>query len=136
MYHPEKQKHCRVKPDELVTLTRPTKDPDQIAGTVAGAVVGGVVGSQIGGGSGKTAATVGGVVAGGYAGNKIQEGMQDRNTYQESRRVCQTVHDSRQEPAGYDVTYQIPDQPEQMVHMDYDPGRRITIADGELVLRK
>ena len=77
--------------DQLVTVTRPTKDPDQIAGTVVGAVVGGLLGNQVGAGDGKKVATVGGAVAGGYAGNKVQEGMQERNTYQETRRVCKTV---------------------------------------------
>jgi uncharacterized protein YcfJ len=81
--------------DEIVTLTRPTKDPDQLAGTLAGAVIGGVLGNQVGGGNGKKLATVGGAVAGGYAGNKVQEGMQERNTYQETRRVCRTVYDKR-----------------------------------------
>ena len=80
--------------DQLVTVTRPTKDPDQIAGTVVGAVVGGLLGNQVGAGNGKKVATVGGAVAGGYAGNKVQEGMQERNTYQETRRVCRTVKDS------------------------------------------
>lgn len=77
--------------DELVTVTRPTKDPNQIAGTVAGAVVGGVLGNQIGSGDGKKLATAGGAIAGGYAGNQIQEGMQERNTYQELQRVCKIV---------------------------------------------
>ena len=77
--------------DELVTRTRPTKDPDQIAGTVAGAVIGGVIGNQIGSGDGKKLATAGGAIGGGIAGHKIQEGMQERNTYQELQRKCQTV---------------------------------------------
>lgn len=81
---------CR---DEIVTLTKPTKDPDQIAGTVVGAVIGGVLGNQVGGGDGKKLATAGGAVAGGYAGNKIQENMQENNTYQETKRVCETVYD-------------------------------------------
>ncbi len=121
--------------DELVTLTRPTKDPKQITGTVVGAVIGGVLGSKVGGGDGKKLATVGGAVGGGYAGNKVQEGMQDRNTYQETQRKCRTVRDSHQEPAGYDVTYKLDGQ-EQSVHMDYDPGRRIAVENGVLVLTR
>jgi len=58
-------------------------------------VVGGVLGNQVGGGDGKKLATVGGAIAGGYAGNKIQEGMQDRNTYQETQQKCRTVYDER-----------------------------------------
>ncbi|MEX1993926.1 MAG: glycine zipper 2TM domain-containing protein [Steroidobacteraceae bacterium] len=77
--------------DVVVTLTRPTKDPDQIAGTVTGAVIGGVLGNQVGSGDGKKLATAGGAIAGGIAGHEIQEGMQERNTYQETQQVCKTV---------------------------------------------
>lgn len=125
------RQECR---DQLVTRQRPVKDPNQIAGTVAGAVVGGVVGTQIGGGSGKKLATVGGAVAGGYAGNKIQESIQERNTYQETERVCNTVNDKRQERAGYDVTYRYNDQ-ERTIRLDYDPGERIPVENGQIVKR-
>lgn len=81
--------------DELVTLTKPTKDPNQIAGTVTGAVIGGVLGNQIGSGDGKKVATAGGAIVGGVAGNKIQEGMQERNTYQELQEKCVTVNDGQ-----------------------------------------
>jgi uncharacterized protein YcfJ len=80
--------------DELVTLTRPTKDPDQITGSVTGAVVGGVIGNQVGSGDGKKVATAAGVIGGGIAGHEIQEGMQERNTYQELKQVCTTVDDT------------------------------------------
>ncbi|MBC7984868.1 MAG: glycine zipper 2TM domain-containing protein, partial [Candidatus Obscuribacterales bacterium] len=85
------REECR---DEVVTRTRETKDPNQIAGTIAGAVVGGVIGHQVGDGRGKDVATVGGAVAGGYAGNKAQEALQARNTYQETVRNCETIQDS------------------------------------------
>lgn len=126
------REECR---DELVTLTNPTQDPNQVVGTVAGAVVGGVVGSQIGGGSGKKVATAGGAVAGGIAGNKIQEGMQARNVTQQVQRVCVTVQDTHEEPAGYDVTFRL-DGTEQTVRTDYDPGERIEVVDGAVVLVK
>lgn len=79
--------------DEVITHTEAPKDKDQLLGTAVGAVVGGVVGNQFGSGDGKKLATVGGAVAGGYAGNKIQENMQEKNTYQETRRVCEMVYD-------------------------------------------
>lgn len=126
------RRECR---DELVNITRPTKDPNQIAGSVAGAVIGGVLGSQVGGGDGKKLATVGGALGGGYAGNKIQEGMQERNTYQGSRRVCETVRDQRQEQDGFDVTYRL-DGRDQVVHMAYNPGNRIPVENGVLVIAK
>lgn len=121
--------------DEMVTRTRTTKDPHQITGTVVGAVLGGVLGNQVGSGKGKDAATVGGAAAGGYAGNKVQEGMQARNTYQEAQRICKTEHDTHQEKTGYDVTYQL-DGKEHMVHLDYDPGTRIPVEKGELVIKR
>jgi uncharacterized protein YcfJ len=126
------REECR---DELVTRTHPTKDPNQIAGTVAGAVVGGVLGNQVGDGRGKQLATVGGAAAGAYAGNKIQESMQERNTYQETQRTCETVSDSRQEQVGYDVTYRFDGQ-ERVVRTDYDPGKRIAVENGAPVLEK
>jgi uncharacterized protein YcfJ len=120
------QVDCR---DEQVTRTAPTKDPHQIAGTVAGAVVGGVVGHQFGSGSGKDVATAAGAVAGGYAGNKVQEKMQAGNTYTTSERHCVTVG---QTITGYDVTYRLEGR-QGVVRMDYDPGSRIPVKDGELV---
>lgn len=123
------RKECH---DQLVTRTRPTKDPNQIAGTVAGAVIGGVIGNQVGGGNGKKLATVGGAAGGGYAGNKIQEGMQERNTYQESQTTCETVRDSRQEQDGYDVTYRLNGQ-DKVVRLAYNPGQRIPVENGVIV---
>jgi uncharacterized protein YcfJ len=120
--------------DEMVTRTRETKDPHQITGTVVGAVIGGVIGNQVGSGRGKDIAKVGGAAAGGYAGNKVQEGMQARNTYQESQRTCKTVHDSHQEKTGYDVTYVL-DGKEHSIHLDYDPGKEIPVENGQIVTR-
>lgn len=124
------REQCR---EVLVQQQAPTKDPKQITGTVAGAVIGGVLGSQVGGGSGKKLATVGGAVAGGYAGNKIQEGMQEGNTTQQPQNVCETVYDQHEEQVGFDVTYRLDGQ-ERSVRMDYDPGDRIPLENGELVL--
>ena len=121
--------------DEVVTHKREVKDQHQIAGTVIGAVVGGVVGNQIGDGRGKDIARVGGAAAGGYAGNRIQKGMQERNTYQETQRVCKTVHDTRKENTGYDVKYLLDDK-EQTVHLSYDPGKQIPVENGELVIQE
>ena len=125
------REECR---DEVVTLTRETKDPNQIVGTVAGAVIGGVLGNEVGSGKGNDAATVGGAVIGGYAGNQVQEGMQERNTYTETRQNCQTVYDSREQAAGYEVTYRLNDI-DRKINLDYDPGRQIAVVNGNLVLQ-
>jgi uncharacterized protein YcfJ len=119
--------------DEVVSQAKPTKDPNQIAGTIAGAVVGGVIGHQIGDGRGRDLATIGGAAAGGYAGNKIQEKAQERNTTQTTQRICQTVMDKRQEQVGYDVVYRLKGK-EHSIRLDYDPGNRIPVEDGIIVI--
>ena len=119
--------------DEQVTQQAPTRDSHQITGSVVGAVLGGVIGHQIGGGSGKKIATVAGAAAGGYAGNRVQKGMQERNTVTTTQQRCETVYDSRQERVGYEVQYRLGDK-EGKVRMDRDPGERIPVRDGKLVL--
>ena len=121
---------CR---DETVTHTRPVQDEHRIAGTAIGAVLGGVLGNQVGGGNGKKLATVAGAVAGGYAGNKTQQHMQQGDTYTTVEKRCNTVMDSHQEAAGYEVRYRLNDKV-STIHMDHDPGKKIPVKDGQLVL--
>jgi uncharacterized protein YcfJ len=123
----------RVCDDVQVTQKAPVKDPKRVTGAVLGAVVGGVVGNQVGDGDGQKVATVAGAAAGGYAGSKIQKQMQDANTYQTTEKRCRTVYDERQVPDGYAVRYVWRGR-EGTVRMDYDPGRRIPVENGELVL--
>jgi uncharacterized protein YcfJ len=122
---------CR---DETVTRQAPTKDPDQVTGTVVGALLGGVVGHQVGHGTGKTLATVAGAAAGGYAGNKVQESVQKSNTYQSKEQRCATAYDSTEQTVGYTVHYRIGDK-DGTVRMDHDPGDRIPLDNGQLVLK-
>jgi uncharacterized protein YcfJ len=124
------REECR---DQVVTTKKPVKDKKQITGTVAGAVIGGVLGNQVGGGSGKDIATVAGAVGGAYAGNKIQENVQDNNVEQQVKTVCSTVYDQREEQDGFNVTYRLDGQ-EHTVHMDYNPGRKIPVEDGVLMI--
>ena len=119
--------------NESVVDSAPTRDPDQVTGTVIGALAGGLLGNQVGGGSGKAAATVAGAAAGGYAGNKIQERMQDKNTQQGTQRRCKTEYYAESRPDGFDVRYKLRDEI-GLVRMDHHPGERIPVQDGELVL--
>jgi uncharacterized protein YcfJ len=119
--------------DVTVTQQRPVQDQHQIAGTAIGAVVGGLLGSQIGGGNGKKLAAVAGAVGGGYAGNKVQEGMQQRDTYTTTQTRCNTVTDSHDKVVGYDVKYELDGKPGQ-VRMAHDPGPQIPVRNGQLVL--
>lgn len=119
--------------DEVVTHKRPVKDQNRIAGTAIGAVVGGLLGNQVGGGRGKTVATVAGAAAGGYAGNKTQEHMQDGDTYTTTEQRCRTVTDSEEKITGYEVRYRLKGK-EDTVQMDHEPGDKIPVKDGQLVL--
>ena len=124
------REECR---DETVTHTRPVKDENRIAGTALGAVLGGVLGNQVGGGNGKKLATVAGAAAGGYAGNKTQQRMQEGDTYTTVEQRCRTVMDSHEKVSVYEVRYRLKGK-EDTVRMDHEPGDKIPVKDGQLVL--
>jgi len=119
--------------DETVTHQRPSRDSHQVFGTVAGAVVGGLLGHYVGGGTGRDLATAAGAAAGGYAGNRIESQVQRGNTYTTTERRCATVYDRSVEQEGYEVRYRL-DGREGVVRMDHDPGPRIPLDHGQLVL--
>lgn len=120
--------------DVTVTRQKPVQDQHQIAGTVVGALAGGLLGNQIGGGTGKKIATMAGAVGGGYAGNKVQEHMQNSDTYTTTQTRCNTVNDVSEKVVGYDVKYSIGDKVGQ-VRMDRDPGSQIPLdKQGNLIL--
>ncbi|NRH26410.1 glycine zipper 2TM domain-containing protein [Pseudomonas sp. MS19] len=119
--------------DVAVTRRKPVQDQHQIAGTAIGAVVGGLLGNQVGGGSGKKIATAAGAIGGGYAGNKVQENMQNNDTYTTTETRCNTVTDTSQKLVGYNVKYNL-DGKVGEVRMASDPGRAIPVKDGQLVL--
>jgi uncharacterized protein YcfJ len=98
-------------------------------------VVGGVLGHQVGGGSGRDIATVAGAAAGGYAGNRIEKHVQDKNTYTTTERKCETVYEKSEKQIGYEVRYRLRDH-ESTIKMDHDPGERIPVRDGRLLLDK
>ncbi len=119
--------------DESVVHQRPTRDDRHIVGTVAGAVVGGLLGHYVGGGTGRDLATAAGAAAGGYAGNRIENRMQRGNTYTTTEQKCATVYDRSVKREGFEVRYRLGDQ-EGTVRMDHDPGQRIPVDHGQLVL--
>lgn len=119
----------------VVTKQAPVKDEHKVAGTVIGAVGGALIGDAIGGGGKNTGAKIVGAAAGGYAGNRTQNHLQEKDTYQETERRCQTVEDVSERTVGYDVSYKLGDQTGQ-VRMDYDPGGAIPVSDGQLVLSR
>jgi uncharacterized protein YcfJ len=46
---------------------------------------------------------------------------------------CLVVYDTRSEQAGFDVTYEL-DGSQKVIRMDHDPGPRIPVEGGELVV--
>lgn len=119
--------------DVVVNQRAPVRDQHQIAGTVIGALAGGLLGNQIGAGTGKKVATVAGAAAGGYAGKKVQENMQANDTYSTTETRCKTVTDTSERVVGYDVEYRLGEQLGR-VRMDHEPGARIPVKNGQLVL--
>lgn len=119
--------------DETVVHQRPARDSHQVFGTVAGAVVGGLLGHYVGGGTGRDLATAAGAAAGGYAGNRIENRVQRGNTYTTTEHKCATVYERTVEQDGYEVRYRLGEK-EGTVRMDHDPGPRIPVAHGQLVL--
>jgi uncharacterized protein YcfJ len=125
----EPREVCR---DEQVVKQAPVRDEHQVAGTVAGAVAGAVLGNQIGDGKGRKIARVVGVLGGAYAGNKIQERMQASDTVTSTERRCETVTETREQPAGYDVTYTYAGRTET-VRMQQRPGATLPVRNGEVI---
>jgi len=119
--------------DEEVTHTKPVKDQNRLIGTGIGALVGGVLGHQVGGGSGKTLATVAGAGVGGFAGNKIQQNAQQNDKYTTTEQRCNTVYDMKEEPAGFDVVYEL-NGSKHHLHMNSEPGDSLPVKDGKVVL--
>lgn len=119
--------------DQTVVHQRPSRDSHKIVGTVAGAVVGGLLGHYVGGGSGRDLATAAGAAAGGYAGNRIENRMQRGDIYTTTERSCATVYERSVRREGYEVHYRLGNK-EGTVRMDHDPGQRIPVEHGQLVL--
>ena len=74
-----------------------------------------------------------GVPAWGALGRRPWPHVQDGNTTQSVEQRCKTTYDSAQQADGYQVRYRLGDR-EGTVRMDHDPGRRIPVENGELVL--
>ena len=71
--------------------------------------------------------------AGGYAGNRIENRMQRGNVYTTTEQRCATVYRRTLERNGYEVRYRLGGK-EGTVRMNHDPGQRIPVAHGQLVL--
>lgn len=121
--------------DVTVAHAQQSRDQHKITGTVIGAVVGGVLGSQVGSGDGRKVATAAGAAAGGYAGNRVQNKMQQGNASTRNEQRCETVYDSHDRQAGFNVRYRLGEE-EGSVQMDRHPGERIPVQDGQLVLEQ
>ncbi|MFA7279911.1 MAG: glycine zipper 2TM domain-containing protein [Sterolibacterium sp.] len=112
----------------------PVQDENRIAGTVMGGVLGGLLGNQVGKGVGNNLATVAGAAGGAYAGNRVQKGMQDKDTSTSTEQRCHIVKKSHDTIVGYNVRYRL-DGREDTVRMEQPPSdNRIPVEHGKLVL--
>ena len=59
--------------------------------------------------------------------------MQTRDTYTTTETRCKTVNDTSEKVVGYDVKYDL-DGKIGRVRMDEEPGSKIPVRDGKLVL--
>lgn len=125
----------QVCKDEVVAHRAEVRDRDRIAGTAVGALVGGLLGHQIGAGSGRAVATIGGAAVGGYAGNRVQRNMQDSDVHVTRETRCRTKYELEQRLMGYNVTYRLGDK-QSVVYTDYNPGDRIPVKNGKLLLTR
>jgi uncharacterized protein YcfJ len=119
--------------NETVTQQAPVKDQHRVTGTVIGAVAGGLLGNALGGHGSNTGAKVIGAAAGGAAGHEVQRKMQENDTVTTTEQRCNTVFDVSERTVGYRVDYKIGDAAGQ-IQLDHDPGPRIPVRDGQLVL--
>jgi len=125
------EKVCETVP---VTHRAPVKDENRIAGSVIGGVAGGLLGNQFGRGTGNTLSTIAGAAGGAYAGNKVQQNLQERDTYTSSEKKCHVVQKYHDAIVGYDVRYSLNGQ-ESTVRMSEPPAdNRIPVEHGKLVL--
>jgi uncharacterized protein YcfJ len=57
-----------------------------------------------------------------------------QNATQTTQQVCKIVYDVREHTIGYDVQYRVGNDEPGQVRLGYDPGPRIPMRDGFLVL--
>jgi uncharacterized protein YcfJ len=67
------------------------------------------------------------------AGEKPKAAEKSSDGGDEKEGDCVVVFDTQSIQAGYDVTYELNGQ-QQVVRMDHDPGERIPVKNGELVV--
>ena len=125
---------CRDE-EVIYVQPQPQRDMRSIAGTVLGAIVGALAGNQIGNGDGRGIATGVGAAVGAYLGNRIQEKeKRSDNVFVNTDRRCFTTIDLQEVLIGYDVQYSVRGKMQRLVRTSYDPGKRIPMRSGKVLL--
>jgi uncharacterized protein YcfJ len=122
---------CRDVEVQYITPQDPKRNS---AGAILGALFGGLLGSQIGSGDGRLIATVAGAASGGYAGYKLQRAKASDDVFKNIERSCTTTLDVKEELVGFDVRYRVGAIGEAVVRTNYDPGTKIPLRNGKVVL--
>ena len=140
---PDHKQECRmvevpVAYEEQVQAEQevPNDDPGHpVIGSVIGALVGAAIGNQVGNGGGREVARAAGIFTGLAVGNRIGSNpptktvavMQTvQRTRMEQQQQCEEVAATKQEVAGYTVTYNYQGQI-LTTTMPNDPGQYVTI---------
>ena len=124
-----REQQCEGMP----VMKKKREEANRNGGTLIGGMVGGVIDDQSGGGTRKTVATVADSAGGVGAGNQIQKIGRDRNPVTVNDPRCRIVNRTEQKVVAYDVRYRF-DGKLGTVRMDHEPGPRIPVRDGMLVL--
>ena len=59
--------------------------------------------------------------------------MQKGDTYTTVEQRCNTTYETREDITGYNVVYRL-EEKESSVKLAYDPGKKIPVENGQLVL--
>ena len=105
------REECR---DEVVTQQPSITNESGVVGSVGGAIAGDVIGNE--------------------TGAPLQPDIEQHSAYQTTENVCSTVYDVREHTVGYNVEYRIGDRAGHL-RLDHDPGPRIPLHNGQLILR-
>ena len=125
-----REQQCEGMP---VMKKKRVKQANRKAGTVIGGMVGGVIDDQSGRGTRRAVATVADSADGVSAGNQIQKIGRDSNLVTVNDPRCWTVKRTEQKVVAYDVRYRFGGKL-GTVRMAHEPGQRIPVRDGKLVL--
>ena len=130
------EKVCR---DKQVVRRKPVQDPHDDGDAAISGMVRGRVGQPVGTGTGGKVVTGKGAVASSNDSDELREKGQGKVTEKITEKItvterhCSTALRHSETVVAYDVRYRLHGKTSK-VRMDHDPGKRIPVKNGQLVL--